>query len=1333
MTNSSPSTTFTETLQIITLFLMLLLVTPSEAGVWRNAASDSGRSGYSSVGAIPPITKRGEYHTNMQIEGMLAMLVDQEKLYILSSFRIIAIPLKDDLNSTSAFESSSISWAYDLEPSGPLLGRWIGSPGFSSPASAAALVNGLLVFTEEEANLLNPLAPERQTWLVGLDVESGEEIWRYELPDGAAARMNSIGNDVFVRYDLLTKQSHSNIFGVREDKQAHSSRFIRIAPGDDDPTSLVEVAPACGNSDPVHSGCWFLVEWEQIVGRSTHELDHLWSYPPGNETLMHRYGSSDVGAMVAGAGRLYFMLENDLLLCVDRDGQLIWSRDLFFEECNRSAQLTLHPNTLLVSGLCNDRIFGLDLDTGAVKWEAGTQLQTGLFSPVISGTTAFLTVLPEDFENPARIIGLDIQTGKQIESIPGTLDDMTLIFPLSSADGLLYASGLGEELSISVFESEPAMVDGGFASSDPYPCGVPLDGFIPVPIFISNLGPGLARNVTIQVRAHGMSVDWDIGEGIQHVINGSILNLEVGDLEPTHLTSFDIRVIPHDIRELILEAEISMDVRNLSAKEVKSMISFPVRAAIHAEVDLSIDWVEVTQVIQDRENSIGLVAGKPTLIRVYPNSNTNIDGIRAQMRIRGQMQTGVSSHIFDETIPPLQGCTAITDGAPDRSDLSSTINFLVPPAMLVGTPTAPFQVDITLDPDSAYLNPLHDKGTHRLDLHFEEIAPICLFTHRVHHRSMAGGSMKGPEFLGNDDLMRATSLLPTREILQFSTGNTLQKTGFFQWRPYELDPGGSMNTSGMLASLWMHQKTTRDPRECRNRGAITVHIGLVDENNLSTHPDGNQFNGIAFLPGRSQAIRIRSTISTGINLPRSGVTLAHELGHNFGRRHVDCGGAPRPDRNYPYDPCQLGPVDDEAFFGVDLMDPMFPRIITPIPGDSIWTLGDLMSYADNRWSSDYTWIGIRNYIEARQKKTMDHTIDEKLYQSWLQNARNTEGKAILLSASIEPDGTVTLVHILPVSETVVPEEKKLKLVARNFRAVKEDFVYHVELLESDGTVIESIPLIPDVIEDSSSSDSHIGALLPMPEALAALRIIDQSNTIVAHRERPINEPTVNLNHPQKGVVVDDVLIVDWEATHADEVDLVTLVQYSDDDGDSWITLTTNAPDSPQVFDAKLIPGSPGLARIRIIVSDGFNATEAISDAFTVLARAPSVTITKPENGEIFPQGEPVLLRGHAYDPEDGPLLQESLEWDIAGSVVGFGNTLTVWDLPVGTHHITLVGTDSDGDFGSDERTIVVDPPLASRGWISAVLLGFIEPTEDRQFDLNHDGVLDAADISKGED
>lgn len=75
-------------------------------------------------------------------------------------------------------------------------------------------------------------------------------------------------------------------------------------------------------------------------------------------------------------------------------------------------------------------------------------------------------------------------------------------------------------------------------------------------------------------------------------------------------------------------------------------------------------------------------------------------------------------------------------------------------------------------------------------------------------------------------------------------------------------------------------------------------------------------------------------------------TFLHELGHNHGREHVDCGNPDDPDPNYPYGGGRLGTWG----FDVEERQPKDPD-----------DYRDFMSYCDPYWVSDYTW----NAVAAR--------------------------------------------------------------------------------------------------------------------------------------------------------------------------------------------------------------------------------------------------------------------------------------------------------------------------------------------------------------------------------
>ncbi len=76
-------------------------------------------------------------------------------------------------------------------------------------------------------------------------------------------------------------------------------------------------------------------------------------------------------------------------------------------------------------------------------------------------------------------------------------------------------------------------------------------------------------------------------------------------------------------------------------------------------------------------------------------------------------------------------------------------------------------------------------------------------------------------------------------------------------------------------------------------------------------------------------------------------TLAHELGHMFGRYHAPCGTS--GDRDYPYDGAALGS------WGWDARDGRFWG-----PEDAT----DFMAYCDPQWISDYTYAALFARVEA---------------------------------------------------------------------------------------------------------------------------------------------------------------------------------------------------------------------------------------------------------------------------------------------------------------------------------------------------------------------------------
>jgi len=110
-----------------------------------------------------------------------------------------------------------------------------------------------------------------------------------------------------------------------------------------------------------------------------------------------------------------------------------------------------------------------------------------------------------------------------------------------------------------------------------------------------------------------------------------------------------------------------------------------------------------------------------------------------------------------------------------------------------------------------------------------------------------------------------------------------------------------------------------------------------------------------------------------------------------------------------------------------------------------------------------------------------------------------------------------------------------------------------------------------------------------------------------------------------------------------------------------------------------------------------------SATITVTITAPVVTppnqravttITSPSTGATFKAGSVITLTGTSVDPEDGALSGQSLIWTTSvngGMILGYGNSISVSTIPIGTHSVSLLGRDSKGLIGSMTITITIIP------------------------------------------
>jgi cell division septation protein DedD len=191
--------------------------------------------------------------------------------------------------------------------------------------------------------------------------------------------------------------------------------------------------------------------------------------------------------------------------------------------------------------------------------------------------------------------------------------------------------------------------------------------------------------------------------------------------------------------------------------------------------------------------------------------------------------------------------------------------------------------------------------------------------------------------------------------------------------------------------------------------------------------------------------------------------------------------------------------------------------------------------------------------------------------------------------------------------------------------------------------------------------------------------VRRAEIALAHLDKTANSPQVQVLSPNGGgdYVSDEVVTVTWNASDPDEGELLHTLEYSPDNGESWIVIATLVAGNQFQLNLADVPGTSGFSGLlRVTTSDGFNQAQDQSDTgFRVDGKPPLVSILTPAEGGQLLQCGAVHLQGLAMDPEGTSL---SYEWQIDGQIVG--DQEVVWADPIdaGGHIVSFSAQDAQG-------------------------------------------------------
>ena len=714
------------------------------------------------------------------------------------------------------------------------------------------------------------------------------------------------------------------------------------------------------------------------------------------------------------------------------------------------------------------------------------------------------------------------------------------------------------------------------------------------------------------------------------------------------------------------------------------------------EPEVSVRAIEVTQAVQDWNNSVTLIEGKTTVVRAFVEllPGKVVRQVSAQLRGRrgAEMLPGSPLAPVNRTVTigtaTFNVVTIDTDIESRRGTLLDSFNFRLPSDWTSGDIDLELVLSDTVGESMlAECNAPGGAGPDcAVSVSFDPSEVLALRIYGVPWKN-ADGVLQLPVWRQlAEQLERIRSAFPLAQL----------DTKFWGMPAYDSKPDLSDTVAPDLEEL---RATRLD--NCSTCDEDIRYYGVLigaSSDRISTErgSGGYAFGRVA---SGFAAPRQEGRDGTGYTRNRS----SHELAHTLGITHTVDPDLPLSDKGNQVGSCGSGTDPGRAVFpNHGLVNGSRAATIGPLdagPDNEIWgfdvrylqddTAGlavidpeitpALMSYCKNG-DPHGRWISAFNYerLIAAIADPGDGSgalggDDTYLFVSGMMDA---EGTTVQNRPVIELSGT----PVLPAAGT-----------------------YRVALNDATGTELAAINFEPiEGDTDATAGDPDPGreqrlffiVPLPKPATPVAEIIVSNNGVEISRVAATANPPSVVITEPTSGQnLATDAVTFAWQGSDADGDALTYTVQYSPDGGLSWRSLAANTPAESFQLQRTFLTASTD-ALIRVAVSDGVNTSMTTSDPFTIAPNAPLVQITQPATGLSFATGQTIVFEAIAYDSEDGLLGDASISWDSdADGPLGLGRELMLNTLTTGVHTITANAIDSAGAMSSE--TIVLGIGVAA--------------------------------------
>lgn len=648
--------------------------------------------------------------------------------------------------------------------------------------------------------------------------------------------------------------------------------------------------------------------------------------------------------------------------------------------------------------------------------------------------------------------------------------------------------------------------------------------------------------------------------------------------------------------------------------------------------DLTVKHLEVTQGLQDLGNNMPLAQDRRTIVRAF--IDTGVAPVRTT-GVDGKLEAYAGGTKLGEISPTNPNGTIIAPPRPDWKKIDDTLNFELPRAW---TEQGPLELKVTVNPNHAITELNYENNDLSETVDFGVCKTIRVGYVKVGVRDEELVIYPGDRVSRNHQFALLTLPIPWENL------------DYYHW--------------GDLEGPYLVE--TREEGTALLRKLATLrHLGLGPTPEymvgwLPQFPTSWNAAGLAFRGG----FEMWAMDYTAPDIAR--VIFAHEFVHMVGRPHVN-----------------------ETTAGMHWFDVYNYVIKPPSAGETLQDFMEPVTLMESvAWASPQTYRAAYNKFcgggtgsAATESNSANATT-----------AQATVANALLVSADVFSSTTSITGTLGPI----------LQLANAQVSLPPEGGAFCVDLKDATDTLLDSYcfdanaaDAFPDVIASTSM-------VITRPLGLDRVELYDMAKQIVLDtRVASTNTPTVTVNaisevantvvansataftanaSPTAGFIVSGTTTISWTGLDADGDPLTYHVLYSPDDGVTWRGVDALITDQSTTVNFASQPGTKGTTgRIKVIVTDGFNTAEDVTDVpFAVAGKDPVAEIVAPVSGGTFSGRTFVALYGAGDDREDGVMEGASLAWtsDIDGAL-GTGRVVEA-DLSPGAHTITLTVTDSDG-------------------------------------------------------